>query len=68
MNPTATLEEALRDLARVTATTAVLNHYLAVLVIVLTVATFVGFFWVGHAVRATNLMLREVLRRTPEGS
>jgi hypothetical protein len=66
MSSTVTLEQALRDLARVTVVTTTLTHIMAVLLVLLTIVTSVGRWWVGHEVRATHLMLREVLRRTPE--
>jgi len=66
MNNATTLEAALRELARATAVTSILLPILVVILVLLIIVTLVGFWWVAHEVSATNLMLREVLRRTPE--
>ena len=65
MNSPKALEEALQALAAVTAATQTWNHYLLGILLVLIAITLVGFCWVGHEIRATNLMVQEVLRRTP---
>ena len=65
MTSTTMLEQALRDLAAATTAlqwhTAVLSYAL----IVLTIATFVGFFWIGRELKQVTHLIAEVLRRTP---
>jgi hypothetical protein len=63
---TMALERALQALALSTAAMQAHTQIVTYLLCVLTAITLVGFWWIGRDLRATHLLLREVLRRTPD--